>query len=173
MASDTARHFPFFSSFRVPLLHKNVEPKPVAIPSLIGKPSYHIIPLEPLRRERPLGISRNRAGGIRTHDLLNPIQAHYQAVLQPVLEQWSIVGWREGCKEEVWKNSPSLHDLLQVSFTFEATRLMAAALRGSSGEAGDGLEGSDRVLKINAERRDRGSSRQTQCPIEEAPLREI
>jgi hypothetical protein len=25
----------------------------------------------------------NRAGGIRTHDLLNPIQAHYQAVLRP------------------------------------------------------------------------------------------
>jgi hypothetical protein len=24
-----------------------------------------------------------RAGGIRTHDLLNPIQAHYQAVLRP------------------------------------------------------------------------------------------
>ena len=29
-----------------------------------------------------------RAGGIRTHDLLNPIQAHYQAVLRPVI-------WRE------------------------------------------------------------------------------
>ena len=26
-----------------------------------------------------------RAGGIRTHDLLNPIQAHYQAVLRPDL----------------------------------------------------------------------------------------
>jgi hypothetical protein len=25
----------------------------------------------------------DRAGGIRTHDLLNPIQAHYQAVLRP------------------------------------------------------------------------------------------
>ena len=25
-----------------------------------------------------------RAGGIRTRDLLNPIQAHYQAVLRPV-----------------------------------------------------------------------------------------
>lgn len=25
----------------------------------------------------------NRAGGIRTRDLLNPIQAHYQAVLRP------------------------------------------------------------------------------------------
>src|SRR3954452_19848195 len=28
----------------------------------------------------------HRAGGIRTHDLLNPIQAHYQAVLRPDLE---------------------------------------------------------------------------------------
>ncbi len=27
----------------------------------------------------------NRAGGIRTRDLLNPIQAHYQAVLRPDL----------------------------------------------------------------------------------------
>ena len=45
------------------------------------------------------GISRNRAGGIRTHDLLNPIQAHYQAVLQPVLEQKSI-GFRGAwCKK--------------------------------------------------------------------------
>jgi hypothetical protein len=26
---------------------------------------------------------KNRAGGIRTRDLLNPIQAHYQAVLRP------------------------------------------------------------------------------------------
>src|SRR5215204_4668132 len=26
---------------------------------------------------------QDRAGGIRTHDLLNPIQAHYQAVLRP------------------------------------------------------------------------------------------
>jgi hypothetical protein len=26
---------------------------------------------------------KDRAGGIRTHDLLNPIQAHYQAVLRP------------------------------------------------------------------------------------------
>ena len=29
--------------------------------------------------------SEDRAGGIRTHDLLNPIQAHYQAVLRPDL----------------------------------------------------------------------------------------
>src|SRR5271166_1084913 len=28
-----------------------------------------------------------RAGGIRTHDLLNPIQAHYQAVLRPDVEE--------------------------------------------------------------------------------------
>ena len=31
-----------------------------------------------------LQSNETRAGGIRTHDLLNPIQAHYQAVLQPV-----------------------------------------------------------------------------------------
>jgi hypothetical protein len=31
--------------------------------------------------------TKNRAGGIRTHDLLNPIQAHYQAVLRPDLFQ--------------------------------------------------------------------------------------
>jgi hypothetical protein len=29
------------------------------------------------------GDQQYRAGGIRTHDLLNPIQAHYQAVLRP------------------------------------------------------------------------------------------
>ena len=29
------------------------------------------------------GEGGNRAGGIRTRDLLNPIQAHYQAVLRP------------------------------------------------------------------------------------------
>jgi hypothetical protein len=28
-------------------------------------------------------LGTGRAGGIRTHDLLNPIQAHYQAVLRP------------------------------------------------------------------------------------------
>jgi hypothetical protein len=28
-------------------------------------------------------LKNDRAGGIRTHDLLNPIQAHYQAVLRP------------------------------------------------------------------------------------------
>jgi hypothetical protein len=31
----------------------------------------------------PSASQGNRAGGIRTHDLLNPIQAHYQAVLRP------------------------------------------------------------------------------------------
>ena len=31
----------------------------------------------------PLPAKENRAGGIRTRDLLNPIQAHYQAVLRP------------------------------------------------------------------------------------------
>ncbi len=29
-------------------------------------------------------VGKNRADVIRTRDLLNPIQAHYQAVLQPV-----------------------------------------------------------------------------------------
>ena len=32
------------------------------------------------------GGMSSRAGGIRTRDLLNPIQAHYQAVLRPDLE---------------------------------------------------------------------------------------
>ena len=36
--------------------------------------------LSPIRRR---AVSQYRAGGIRTHDLLNPIQAHYQAVLRP------------------------------------------------------------------------------------------
>jgi hypothetical protein len=36
---------------------------------------------------RPFAVSQYRAGGIRTHDLLNPIQAHYQAVLRPDLFQ--------------------------------------------------------------------------------------
>jgi hypothetical protein len=31
-----------------------------------------------------------RAGGIRTHDLLNPIQAHYQAVLRPAMSAGTI-----------------------------------------------------------------------------------
>ena len=34
-------------------------------------------------RNGPLPAKENRAGGIRTRDLLNPIQAHYQAVLRP------------------------------------------------------------------------------------------
>ena len=33
------------------------------------------------------GAIISRAGGIRTHDLLNPIQAHYQAVLRPDLDR--------------------------------------------------------------------------------------
>jgi hypothetical protein len=33
---------------------------------------------------------KNRAGEIRTRDLLNPIQAHYQAVLRPVLRSLTI-----------------------------------------------------------------------------------
>ena len=33
------------------------------------------------------GVIISRAGGIRTHDLLNPIQAHYQAVLRPDLDR--------------------------------------------------------------------------------------
>jgi hypothetical protein len=32
-------------------------------------------------------FKRDRAGGIRTRDLLNPIQAHYQAVLRPDLSR--------------------------------------------------------------------------------------
>ena len=32
-------------------------------------------------------MKHGRAGGIRTHDLLNPIQAHYQAVLRPDVEE--------------------------------------------------------------------------------------
>jgi hypothetical protein len=32
---------------------------------------------------RKAPAKHGRAGGIRTHDLLNPIQAHYQAVLRP------------------------------------------------------------------------------------------
>ena len=35
------------------------------------------------------GVIISRAGGIRTHDLLNPIQAHYQAVLRPVVFELS------------------------------------------------------------------------------------
>ena len=34
-------------------------------------------------RITPAAFQGGRAGGIRTHDLLNPIQAHYQAVLRP------------------------------------------------------------------------------------------
>jgi hypothetical protein len=37
-----------------------------------------------LRRFEDCRPSDGRAGGIRTRDLLNPIQAHYQAVLRPV-----------------------------------------------------------------------------------------
>jgi hypothetical protein len=38
------------------------------------------------RQIRPNIVQDIRAGGIRTHDLLNPIQAHYQAVLRPDFE---------------------------------------------------------------------------------------
>jgi hypothetical protein len=41
-----------------------------------------------------------RAGGIRTHDLLNPIQAFYQAELQPDLLQ-SIHDCQEITRNEV------------------------------------------------------------------------
>ena len=43
------------------------------------------IELQAVNPPNPLILltSPNRAGGIRTHDLLNPIQAHYQAVLRP------------------------------------------------------------------------------------------
>src|SRR3954453_6763311 len=37
------------------------------------------------RERRP--AKDNRAAGIRTRDLLNPIQAHYQAVLRPVFRR--------------------------------------------------------------------------------------
>jgi hypothetical protein len=36
------------------------------------------------RTDRAFSFAKSRAGGIRTHDLLNPIQAFYQAELQPV-----------------------------------------------------------------------------------------
>ena len=36
-----------------------------------------------ITRRKLTGLFSYRAGGIRTHDLLNPIQAHYQAVLRP------------------------------------------------------------------------------------------
>ncbi len=40
--------------------------------------------------------SKNRAGEIRTRDLLNPIQAHYQAVLRPeILEGGKLTGCEE------------------------------------------------------------------------------
>ena len=35
------------------------------------------------RRSQSAVTLENRAGGIRTHDLLNPIQAFYQAELRP------------------------------------------------------------------------------------------
>ena len=37
----------------------------------------------PYPRHSSLRVCGYRAGGIRTRDLLNPIQAHYQAVLRP------------------------------------------------------------------------------------------
>jgi hypothetical protein len=37
-------------------------------------------------------FSKYRAGEIRTRDLLNPIQAHYQAVLRPDTEYMSFYG---------------------------------------------------------------------------------
>jgi hypothetical protein len=39
------------------------------------------------RRFQHFTRKNGRAGGIRTHDLLNPIQAHYQAVLRPDAEE--------------------------------------------------------------------------------------
>ena len=44
-----------------------------------------------------------RAGGIRTHDLLNPIQAHYQAVLRPDKER----GRKMLCARKVFKEEKS------------------------------------------------------------------
>ncbi|MDB6156126.1 MAG: hypothetical protein JWL90_4579 [Chthoniobacteraceae bacterium] len=39
-------------------------------------------------------VINNRAGEIRTRDLLNPIQAHYQAVLRPVFLRGATLGVR-------------------------------------------------------------------------------
>src|SRR5690349_15878195 len=47
-----------------------------------------------------------RAGGIRTHDLLNPIQAHYQAVLRPDKSARCRVDLRFSRKKRLEKCNP-------------------------------------------------------------------
>lgn len=48
----------------------------------------------PFRSAEALKSERGRAGEIRTHDLLHPMQAFYQAELRPV-------GWRREARREV------------------------------------------------------------------------
>src|SRR5262245_49268484 len=57
---------------------ENVHRNPHTIPHTGGTSSCCAVHKRKTCRE-----SKHRAGGIRTHDLLNPIQAFYQAELRP------------------------------------------------------------------------------------------
>ena len=51
--------------------------------------------------QRGLFVKHDRAGGIRTRDLLNPIQAHYQAVLRPAYAA-TIHRHTSDCQKSFW-----------------------------------------------------------------------
>ena len=60
----------------------------------------HIDLFEFLPKKSTIGL-RTRAGGIRTHDLLNPIQALYQAEPRPVF-QASRIEWNPGKRNRIF-----------------------------------------------------------------------
>lgn len=81
--------------------HRRKQPKKAAVAANTRMENFRLI------GESRLGGGGNRADWIRTSDLLNPIQAHYQAVLQPA-EAFVL---REGCN--VWPAAP----VFQVPFS--------------------------------------------------------
>ena len=68
------------------LMHDCAPSSRSRIPNRLTIPAHRLISQIPPAPANPLPalVSSGRAGGIRTRDLLNPIQAHYQAVLRPV-----------------------------------------------------------------------------------------
>ena len=80
------------------------------------------------------GSFRYRAGGIRTHDLLNPIQAHYQAVLRPdcFSENAKDAKARDHCNRNI-RNVQKQREVIR-SFAFPAARPIVDR-RGRRGRA--------------------------------------
>src|SRR6478735_2659009 len=74
-------------------------------------------------------ILSSRAAGIRTRDLLNPIQAHYQAVLRPVqrrtIDQLTSVG--ESIVQNELELATEEHGFARIKFPI---RVSSVSIRG-------------------------------------------